>query len=391
MSQATDVRDEVSLDPAAFAEQVASFLASLPDDLAPAPERSGLADEIARTRRLQQVLFDAGYSRAGWPAVAGGFDGTPLLRTILGEALVDAGLMTGTSFTAWAFAEILGPTFLEAASPDLVAEVFTPFLAGREGWCQGFSEPDAGSDLAAMTTRAEPQGDGTWRLHGHKVWTSFAQFATRCVVLARTGAPAEGRRGISAFLVDMDWPGIETRPLGTMAGKPEFCELHLDDVEVPQERLIGAPGEGWTITMKILACERGAVMWQESALLRRALGDLLARDIDDGVDPGRVGDVFLDLYALRARSRRTQRTLADGRQPGIGASIDKVLDTAAHQSVFDLVREVEPRRLAFGGEPSDLRLREEFMYSRAASIYGGTSEIQRNTIAQRLLDLPKDT
>ncbi len=379
---------EVSLDPVAFRAEADEVVAGLVERYRPEAWEPTLEADVRRARELQGHLYRSGLSMAGWPVEYGGRGGSPLLRTVLAETVADHGLHTTNSSTVLAFAEILGPAFAQFASAALREEFFQAFLGGEEGWCQGFSEPGAGSDLAALQTTARRDGDH-YVLRGEKVWTSLAQFATRGVILARTGDRDSRHRGISALFVDMDSPGIDVRPLRTMGDRAEFSELHLDDVQVPADRLIGAEGDGWALAMAILGNERASMMWQESAMLRRTFEELLVEVEPERLDAAQVGDAFLDLCAMRATSRQTQHRVARGELPGTAASLDKVLDTWAHQSIFDLVRDALQEDLTLGAGPRLDRWRDEFYYSRAASIYGGTAEIQRNIIAQRLLGLPK--
>ena len=163
--------------------------------------------------------------------------------------------------------EVLAPTMIDYARPELAAEMVPRLLSGRESWCQGFSEPGSGSDLASLTTRAEQRGD-EWVVNGQKVWTSFAQYATRCVLLTRTGAPGTpNHEAITAFFVDLDTPGITVRPLRTMHDVDEFCEVYFDDVVVPADRMLGKPGDGWRLAMDLLPYERSTCFWQRIAYL----------------------------------------------------------------------------------------------------------------------------
>jgi alkylation response protein AidB-like acyl-CoA dehydrogenase len=287
--------------------------------------------------------------------------------------------------------EVLGPAVIEFGPPDLVADVFPRLLRGEEFWCQGFSEPDAGSDLGSLRTTATSSGDG-WVINGEKLWTSFAHHASRCVVLARTGPPGSGSRGISAFLVDMDTPGITASPLRTMAGVEEFCSTSFTDVAVPAGRLLGSADGGWRVAQHILSCERGPIFWQRGAWL----GHHLARLTTAAGQPGRdtrsqalLGEAYQLLWAFRARSMATQRQIAQGHLPGPEASVDKIMIAAADQAVFDVARELLAGDLETGDSPAAAAWRREWAYSRAATIYGGTSEIQKDIVSLRLLGLPR--
>jgi alkylation response protein AidB-like acyl-CoA dehydrogenase len=262
-------------------------------------------------------------------------------------------------------------------------------LRGDETWCQGFSEPGTGSNLAALTCRATRRGDA-WRVTGQKVWTSLAQYAQRCVLLTRTGTPESAHQGITALFVDMDSPGIDVRPIETMHGAPEFSEVFFDDVAVPLGRTLGGEGQGWSVAMDLLPFERSTALWHRAAYLHRRLQALLDAVPADALDPTAVGEVAQLLYALRARSRATQHRLAAGERLGPETSVDKVLVATAEQAVFDLVADGLGPVVVSGDDRTGDRWRREFLYSRAATIYGGTAEIQRNIIARRLLDLGVD-
>jgi alkylation response protein AidB-like acyl-CoA dehydrogenase len=195
----------------------------------------------------------------------------------------------------------------------------------------------------------------------------------------------------------MDSPGVSVRPLRAMSGDAEFAEVFFDDVPVPKDRTIGVVGDGWAVTMYVLSCERGAVAWQRQAWMHRRLADLLvAAGPADGPGPGAggrmtawAGQTFADLYALRLASRRTFRRLDAGDIPGPDSSIDKILMATAEQGLFDGALEILPETLLAGDGAEAVTWRSDWFYSRAATIYGGTSEIQRNIVAEHLLGLPR--
>jgi alkylation response protein AidB-like acyl-CoA dehydrogenase len=262
-------------------------------------------------------------------------------------------------------------------------------LRGEETWCQGFSEPGTGSNLASLSCRAARTDDG-WRVTGQKVWTSFAQFADRCVLLTRTGTQESAHRGITALFVDMDTPGITVRPIVGMHGSDEFCEVFYDDVAVPFARTLGEVDQGWAVAMDLLPYERSTSLWHRGAYLQRRLERLLATVPPGVLSAGEVGEVTQLLVAFRARSRATQYRMADGEELGAETSIDKVLLSSAEQAVMDLAARGLASELVTGDDAVSERWRAEFLYSRAATIYGGTAEIQRNIIARRLLELGDD-
>jgi len=352
-------------------------------ELAPPLDETTLAEHMAHLAVVKRLTFDAGWMRYGWPESVGGLGGSPLLRAYLGEALTLRGFVEPGIYS---MAEVLVPTMLDFAPPALAAEMVPRLLRGDETWCQGFSEPGTGSNLGSLQCRAVRDGDG-WRVTGQKVWTSLAQFAQRCVLLTRTGTTESAHRGITAMFVDMDSPGITVRPILAMHGAEEFCEVFFDSVFVPLERTLGEEGQGWAVAMDLLPYERSTALWHRAAFLQRRLSDLVAEAGADTLDPDDVGAAVELLYAFRARSRATQYRLDGGDKLGAETSVDKVLVATAEQAVFDLALDGMAAGITGGDDATSATWRREYLYSRAASIYGGTAEIQRNIIARRLLDL----
>jgi alkylation response protein AidB-like acyl-CoA dehydrogenase len=286
-------------------------------------------------------------------------------------------------------AEVLAPTMIDFAPPSLAADMVPRLLSGEETWCQGFSEPGTGSNLGSLMCRATREGGG-WTVNGQKVWTSLAQYAARCVLLTRTGTPESAHRGITAFFVDMDTPGITVRPIQAMHGVEEFSEVFYDEVHIPDDRVLGQVDGGWAIAMNLLPYERSTALWHRAAYMQRRLERVVGEAAPGTLDPKAVGEAMELLWAFKARSRATQRRLAAGETLGAETSIDKALVAAAEQAVFDLAAEALGEDVALGDDPASARWRAEFLYSRAATIYGGSSEIQRNIIARRLLGLGDD-
>lgn len=353
-------------------------------DLTPPPGDHSLDDHQAQHSRVLGALHDAGWMRWGWPESAGGLGGPMILRAIVGEEVVGRGIDKPGPYS---LLEVLTPTMIDYARPELAAEMVPKLLSGSETWCQGFSEPGSGSDLASLSTRATQRGDN-WVINGQKVWTSYAQYATRCVLLTRTGEPGTpNHSSITAFFVDMDTPGITVRPLRTMHGVDEFCEVYFDDVVVPADRMLGKPGDGWRLAMDLLPYERSTCFWQRIAYLYSRFDALIddVKDLDQEADSD-IGATYLALHMLRCRSRATQLRLADGAKLGPDTSIDKVLLAGAEQQLYNSARDLLPGVI----ELSNTDWRTEFLYSRSATIYGGTAEVQRNIIARRLLDLGKE-
>jgi alkylation response protein AidB-like acyl-CoA dehydrogenase len=216
---------------------------------------------------------------------------------------------------------------------------------------------------------------------GQKVWTSLSQYSQRCVLLTRTAA---GHGGITAFFVDMDSPGITVRPLRTMHGVDEFAEVFFDEVVVPADRMLGQPGDGWRLASDLLPYERSTCFWHRIAYLFNRLDRLVSEA--DASEEAAIGSAYLALHTARCRSRETQYRLVASGTLGPETSVDKILLQSAEQQLYDTARELLPGVVELDESP----WRHEFLYSRAATIYGGTAEIQRNIIARRLLDLGKE-
>ena len=375
------VSDPALHEPHEFRTALRAWLAD--NDLTP-PEDHSLAGHMRQFARVQRALYDAGWSRYGWPEHAGGLGGPDMLRAIVGEEVVGRRLAEPGPYS---MLEVLAPTMIDYATPELAAEMVPKLLSGEEQWCQGFSEPGSGSDLASLTTRAVQRGD-EWVINGQKVWTSFAQFSHRCILLTRTGdASTPNHEAITAFFVDVNSPGITVRPLHTMHDVDEFCEVYFDDVVVDDSRMLGQPGDGWRLAMDLLPYERSTCFWQRIAYLYSRFDALVGEAADQGAAiDNQLGEVYLALHTLRCRSRATQHRLAAGHKLGPDTSIDKVLLAGAEQLLYDTARDLLPGVI----ELEDGPWRTEYLYSRAATIYGGTAEVQRNIIARRLLDLGKE-
>ena len=285
--------------------------------------------------------------------------------------------------------EVLAPTMIDYASPEVAAAMVPRLLRGDEMWCQGFSEPGTGSNLASLSCRAVRDGDA-WRVNGQKVWTSLAQFSQRCVLLTRTGTPESAHRGITALFVDMDSPGITVRPIEAMHGHEEFCEVFFDDVAVPLDRTLGDEGQGWAVAMDILPYERSTALWQRGAYLHERLRWLVESAPPGALDPGALGEVIQIVGAFpRGRGRRSTAS------PPVASSGPRRRSTRSCSPLPSSRCSTWPTRAS---APRSWRATSrkgsgggrEYMYSRAATIYGGSAEIQRNIIARRLLDLGSD-
>ena len=386
------------MDTSTFRRDLTAWLDEHTAELTPPFEGNGTLDEqMVQYRRVKGALWDADFGRYGWPEAVGGLGGPTMFRAIVGEEIASRELADPS---IWTMIEVLAPTVSAFGSPELVAEMVPLLLRGDELWCQGFSEPGAGSDLASLTCRARPT-DGGWLVNGQKVWTSYAQFSQRCILLTRTGEPDSAHRGITAFFVDVDSPGMSPSPIEAQHGRFEFAEVFFDDMFVPDDRRLGDVGQGWQVAMDVLPYERSTTFWHRGAHLHHRCDQLVERVAADYAhdEPATIpatipattakalGEAFQAVIAFRSRSRDTQFRLAAGETLGAETSIDKILIATAEQLLSETARDVLPGVIEFDDDAFAERWREEYLYSKAATIYGGTSEIQRNIVARRLLDL----
>jgi alkylation response protein AidB-like acyl-CoA dehydrogenase len=342
-----------------------------------------LLDVATVQQEFQEELFAQGWVRYGWPEELGGLGGDARHRAALYDELGRRRIPIPESYLT---VETLIP-MLSVHAPDLAHAHLTDLLRGAERWCQGFSEPDAGSDLASLRTKAVRDGDG-WIIDGHKVWTSQATVSQRCVVLLRTGTPESRHRGLSMMLVDHDTPGVEVRAIRTMSGRDELGEVLFDGVRVDGDRLIGNEGDGWALAMYLLQWERGMYPWQRQAGLFGTLDELLERDAD-GIDPRALADAYLSVLPMRLSAAHTIRRLAAGETPGPEVSVDKVLLARAELVVFDLVDTVLDGAIELDDDEHAREWRHDYLFSRSAPIYGGSYEIQRQILADRVLGMPR--
>jgi alkylation response protein AidB-like acyl-CoA dehydrogenase len=370
--------------PGRFADDVAAWLRDNAARLAPFRElRPGsIEDAFAHERPLLRMLADAGWSRHGWPEAAGGLGGRATLRAVLYDELAAAGYVIPEAFN---ILETVGPMLCTYA-PHLARDEVPALLAGNRLWCQGFSEPDAGSDLAALRTRAVADGD-TFVVNGQKTWVSFGHLAQACGLLARTGAPDSRHKGLSILWVDMTLPGVTARPIRAASGRNEFAEIFFDDVVVPRSCLVGGLDEGWAVAMHLLQFERGMYGWLRQAVMHRWLDDALAAGRSAG--EAAVGGAWLAALSLRARCRETVLRLSDGEFLGPEISVDKLLLSSGEQTVLDTVRALTWPALEIDDSPAAQRLRADWFFTRAASIYGGSAEVQRDIVAEHMLGLPR--
>ncbi len=375
----------MNLSPHEFRAAFVDWLRVNASQLQPFRDRrpQSIEEAFAHDNQLHRLLGGAGWTLYGWPEEAGGRGGSALLRAIFYDELIAAGYLLPEALNV---VETIGPMLCTYA-PHLARDEVTAFAAGERMWCQGFSEPDAGSDMASVRTRAVAEGD-TFRVNGQKTWVSFGHLADACGLLVRTGEADSRHRGLSILWVDMRLPGVEVRPIAAASGRNEFAELFFDDVVVPQSHLVGELNGGWAVAMHLLQFERGMYGWVRQAWLHRRLEDALQSPAINGAGAA-VGNAYLAALSLRLRCRSTVERLADGAFLGPEISIDKLLLSAAEQEVFETARLLQWPEFACGDTPSAAEWRSEWFFSRATSIYGGAAEVQRDILAEHVLALPR--
>jgi len=374
-----DFRD--SPEEAAFRARLRAWIA----EHNPGLPASSTDDEYwARQAEWHTALYGAGFFGLSWPRRFGGQELPSVFDVILDDELAAAGAPPRPSLGYL----VQGIT---THASDAVQERFLPgLISGRERWCQGFSEPDAGSDLAALRTTARRDGD-EYVIDGHKIWTSYSDVADWCFLLARTDPDAPKHKGLSAFAVPMDQPGIEQYPLRMINGiTKEFGQVVFDGARVAAENMIGKPGEGWRIAMTIVSHERepGEVGYVSRYL--KTAKDLEAKvrrspDAFRSDQREAVAWAFVEAEMLRLHVRRRLSERLDGVDHGPGGSVDKLLMTWTEQAVGHAALAVSGSQAVVDGDDVALKI---YLYSRAQSVMGGTSQIQKNIIAQRILGLP---
>ncbi|MCU1427389.1 MAG: acyl-CoA dehydrogenase [Actinomycetia bacterium] len=367
---------------AAFRAALREWLARELPLLAPEPGREAWDERRKWDTDWQRRLFDAGYAGLHWPKEYGGRGATPTEQLIFFEETTRARApYVGVNFVGTLHA---GPTLIEEGTDAQKAEHLPLILRGDEVWCQGFSEPGAGSDLASLRTRADRDGDD-YVLNGQKIWCSFGHIADVGEFLVRTDPDAPKHRGISWVILPMDLPGIEVRPLRTALGSSEFAEVFLTDVRVPVSQRVGDENDGWRVTNVTLKYERGTAFVSELVDSLRLCEDL-AKCIDDPGHARELGHSLAEFEALWALTKRNVSQSMRG-TTGPGAMVIKLAYTEARQRFGELcLRVLERNALNIDGN----ELVEERLRTLALTIAAGTSQIQRNIIAERVLGLPRE-
>ncbi|MEU9036481.1 acyl-CoA dehydrogenase [Streptomyces sp. NPDC048352] len=371
-----------------FRTRLRAWLAKVLPELPARPSPDDWPGRRAYDLGWQRRLYDAGYAGLHWPVDAGGRGATPTQHLIFLEETERAGApYVGANFVGLLHA---GPTIAAEGTAGQRARWLPPVLRGDEVWCQGFSEPGAGSDLASLRTRAVRDGDA-YVVTGSKIWTSHAEVADWCELLVRTDPAAPKHRGISWLAMPMDAPGVTVRPLRTLAGSAEFAEVFLDEVRIPVDNRVGAENDGWRVTMVTLSFERGTAFVGEVVACRRTLSRLARTAKENGCwdDPvlrRTLGRLYGEFGALwRLTQWNVSAAQRSGGVPGAGGSVFKLAYSHARQELYEAAAAVLGAR--------SLSLEEEWTAERLSSlsytIAAGTSQIQHDIVAERILGLPK--
>jgi len=384
-----------------FRDEVRAWLDARKADGSIAPLSNVSLDEYVDAGKVwQRKLYDSGYCGLHWPAEYGG-RGIGIIEQILfQQELARVGSPQLVNLLALS---MVGPLIIDEGSETQKKRYLKNILNASEIWCQGYSEPGAGSDLAAVSTRAERDGD-EYIVNGQKVWTSYAQYADFCILLVRTSSDGPKHRGLTLMILDMKSPGVEIRPLRQMNGDSEFNEVYLTDVHIPAENVVGTEGAGWKMAVALLMYERATLTFQRQLQSKVALEEMIkfARETKKNGRPAskdpivrqKLAQAHIESEALRLTSLRHLTTQLKGNPPGPEGSMEKLFWSEMFQRMLEIPMSIAgPFGQLVAGDPHapyDGRWPHLLLYSRGRTIAAGTSEIQRGIIAQRVLGLPKD-
>ena len=368
---------------AAFRDEVRTWLQE--NHPGPSPEGDDQA-EFEFRRSWQRKMHEAGWAGISWPEEYGGKGATLIEQAIFNEELARESVPAPANVLGLVMG---GPVVIAQGTDDQKERWLEPILSGDEIWCQGFSEPESGSDLASLKARAV-KSNGGWKVTGQKVWTTYAHEAKWCMLLARTDQDAPKHKGITYFILDMEQPGVEVRPLRQITGEAEFNEIFMEEAEVPDENVIGDVGGGWQVAITTLMFERAGLGAAAVMGLRRTLNDLIALVTERGLEDDplvrqRVAAFQIGIEAMRLGALRTLTATMKTGIPGPEGSLGKWQWAKYNQAMTEMASEVAgPDGVKIGTETT-----YRFLRSRANSIEGGTTEVLQNIIAERVLGLPR--
>jgi alkylation response protein AidB-like acyl-CoA dehydrogenase len=392
----------------AYREKVQAFLAEkLPTDWAGIGQLDGtaLSDFVTEWR---STLYSAGYLAPGWPTEYGGGGLSALEQVIIAEEFAKAGVPTGGPNDVFGI-QMLGNTLLNWGTDEQKAHYLPRILSGEDTWCQGYSEPNAGSDLSNLGLRAQLDGD-QWVLNGQKIWTSAGHLADHIFTLARTDPDAPRHKGISFLLVDMRQPGIEVRPIKMISGESEFNEVFYTDATTPKEQVVGGINNGWAVAMSLLGFERGEAAATGPIRFQAEIDRLVQLAKERGVadDPRirqRLAEAYTKVQIMRYNGMRVLTQFLGGHHPGPDAAIGKLYWSEYHKVVTELAVDIigADAMAPTGRKPSSSFSTDDsgapnstwswvgtFLNARAGTIYAGSSQVQRNIMGEMVLGLPKE-
>jgi alkylation response protein AidB-like acyl-CoA dehydrogenase len=378
-----------------FRDEVRTWL----EENHPGPEPEGLEEVLAFRVEWQRRLHEAGWAGISWPKEYGGRGATMIEQAIFAMEAARAEAPSPANVLGLAMG---GPVVIAHGTEEQKQRYLEPILTAEEIWCQGFSEPESGSDLASLKTKAVKDGDD-WVVTGQKVWTSYAQFSKWCMLVARTDPDAAKHQGLTYFLMDMEQDAVQVRPLVQITGTPEFNELFIEEARIPQENVIGEVGGGWQVAITTLMNERAGLAFGAIAQIRNSIGRLLRLASETRLNGGsaaedshyrqQLAQLYIEAETFRLNAfRGLTKTMQSG-TPGPEGSLGKWQWADIHQSLTELAMDIEGpySPLDHGAEHAvaDGRWQYLFLRSRANSIEGGTTDILKNIIAERVLGLPK--
>jgi alkylation response protein AidB-like acyl-CoA dehydrogenase len=366
----------------AFRDELRSWLA----DNHPGREPEGDEAAFEFRRDWQRMLYEAGWAGLAWPQEYGGRGATLVEQAIFNEEVVRAQAPQVANVLGLAMG---GPTVIAHGTDDQKQRYLQPILSAEEIWCQGFSEPESGSDLASLKTKAVRDGDG-WVVTGQKVWTTFAHHSKWCMLVARTDFDAPKHKGLTYFLMDMEQDAVQVRPLRQITGESEFNELFLEEARIPDENIIGGEGNGWNVAITTLMHERATLAFGLQVGVKNALRELfaLAREGDaaqDELTRQRLAQIYIESEVLRLNAYRGLTAQMKYGVPGPEGSLGKWHWSEVNQSLTELAMDILGPEAQLDNDPWTYR----FLRARANSIEGGTTEILKNIVAERVLGLPR--
>jgi len=365
-----------------FRDQLRAWLA----DNHPGPEPEGDVAGFEFRRAWQRRLHDDDWAGVSWPKEYGGRGATLVEQAIYNEELARAQAPSTANVLGLAMG---GPTVIAHGSEEQKRRYLEPILSADEIWCQGFSEPEAGSDLASLKTRAVRDG-GEWVVTGQKVWTTLAHHAKWCMLVARTDQDAPRHKGLTYFLMDMDQDAVQVRPLRQITGEAEFNELFIEEARIPHENIVGGEGNGWNVAITTLMHERATLAFGLQIRVKVTLGELLAEARESGAaeDPiirDRLAQLYIESEVLRLNALRGLSAIMRTGVPGPEGSLGKWQWADVNQALTELAVDLRGPRAVL----DDDRWTYRYLRARANSIEGGTTEILKNIVAERVLGLPR--